>query len=353
MISIQQKHISTSFEVTSFLRTMHEKISSDSPFTSLLWQESWALSLEHLPHLYTFVKHGNEIGYFWLARQKASPFPFIHTRYLNQTGIPKQDQVWIEHNDIMCTKEDRTDCLNALFNFLDNLVTDKLYVSMALEDKWKQESSSTCRKYHSIPIKGYRTYLAGENLEGCFSKNTREQTRRSNRLLLETCGDLSIKEASKDEARDYFNLLGQYHVKRWGQTPEGSGFNNPFFLAHHTHLINYFFDDVSLVKVTAGNTVLGYSYNIAFKDNIYFYCSGINYAFQNKKIKPGYSMHFLLMQFYRNKGFQWYDFLGGESQYKKSLSSEIYEFSNLTFYPASLLGNANYLMQMLKDKLAQ
>ncbi len=83
------------------------------------------------------------------------------------------------------------------------------------------------------------------------------------------------------------------------------------------------------------------------------YCSGINYAFQNKKIKPGYSMHFLLMQFYRNKGFQWYDFLGGESQYKKSLSSEIYEFSNLTFYPASLLGNANYLMQMLKDKLAQ
>ena len=42
------------------------------------------------------------------------------------------------------------------------------------------------------------------------------------------------------------------------------------------------------------------------------------------------------MMHYKNNGYVWYDFLGGEDQYKKSLSSTSYPFELLTVYRSEL-----------------
>lgn len=351
MISIKRINLTSPDDVLDYIRNIHRRVSTNSPFTSLLWQESWLVSLDKFQHLYAFNRDEETIGYCWLSKKKVSSLPFIQTWFLNQAGDRERDQVWIENNKIVCAQVDQVDCLNALLQFVDGTGTDKLYVSMANVREWKQLSPYAGHNYLGAPINGYRTFLAGGAIEAVLSKNTRAQVRRSNKRLSDAYGKLSIEEASKEQACDYFESLGKFHVKKWGSSPEGSGFNNPYFIAHHTHLITRFFENVSLVRVLAGGTVVGYSYNLVYENQIYFYCSGINYEFEDKKIKPGYTMHFLLMQFYKEKGFAWYDFLGGESRYKKSLSSDTYEFNNMTFYPNTLLGNLIYQIDKIKRSL--
>lgn len=351
MISIKRINLTSPNDVVDYIRNIHSRVSTSSPFTSFLWQESWLFSLDELPHLYAFIRDEEVIGYCWLNKNNASTLPFVQTWFLNQMGDSKKDQVWIENNNIVCAQADQIDCLYALLQFLDGTGTDKLYVSMASVREWQKLQPYTGHNYLSTPINGYRTFLADDAIEKVLSKNTRAQVRRSIKRLSEAYGTLNIEEATKEQACDYFESLGKYHIQKWGSSPEGSGFKNPYFIAHHTHLITKFFENVSLVRVLAGNTVVGYSYNLVLENNVYFYCSGINYDFDDKKIKPGYTMHFLLMQFYKEKGFEWYDFLGGESQYKQSLSSETYEFNNMTFYPNTLLGKLTYQIDNFKRSL--
>ena len=68
------------------------------------------------------------------------------------------------------------------------------------------------------------------------------------------------------------------------------------------------------------NTVFAYIYNFIYRDQVFFYLSGIDYA-NSELSKPGVIAHALCIQHYIDSNKTCYDFLGGDSQYKRSLGS--------------------------------
>jgi CelD/BcsL family acetyltransferase involved in cellulose biosynthesis len=56
--------------------------------------------------------------------------------------------------------------------------------------------------------------------------------------------------------------------------------------------------------------------------NVAFYQSGFRYE-DNAKLKPGLVCHTLAIEYNRERGAHTYDFLAGDSQYKRSLGQEI------------------------------
>ncbi|KHT54097.1 hypothetical protein RJ41_06000 [Alteromonas marina] len=350
-VLLERKSLASFEEVKSFLRNVHECIEVPTPFTSLAWQESWIYSLTVLPTLYIF-KLGNQIiGYCWIVSKNTLSLLPLHAWYLNQTGELKKDQVWVEYNTIICSKKHEQACLNALLNKAKIDHVCKLYISMSHNIAISKDLVDNSIRVDSENVNGYRTSLITADLEKHLSKNTRSQIRRSTKILEQDYGAISVIEASEDQLHSYLTKLGSLHKEKWSESAEGSGFNNPLFLSHHKYLLENFPENVSIIEIKAGTSLLGYSYNLIFGDTVYFYCSGINYQYENNKIKPGYTLHSTLMEYYQKKGFYWYDFLGGESRYKKSLSTETYIFSNLTIYTRSIEGRLASALQRIKQKL--
>jgi hypothetical protein len=350
-VSVQRKILASLEEAKSFLRNVHQYIDAPTPFTSLVWQESWISSLNVLPVLYTFKLGSQTIGYCWIARKNTLSLLPLSSWYLNQTGVADQDQVWVEYNTIICSKKHEQACLTSLLKKAKVDHICKLYISMSHDIAISKDLTDNSIRVDSENVNGFRTSLITADLEKHLSKNTRSQIRRSARLLEQHYGAIFVNEASeKAQLHSYLDKLGALHKKKWNDSAEGSGFDNPFFLSHHRYLLENFPENVSIIEIKAGTTVLGYSYNLVFGDTVYFYCSGINYQFTNNKIKPGYTLHFTLMEYYRNKGFHWYDFMGGESQYKKSLCTESYVFKNLTLYTKSIEGRLACFLQRLRQK---
>ena len=112
----------------------------------------------------------------------------------------------------------------------------------------------------------------------------------------------------------------QLHRQRWPGLK--SGFNNPHFKLFHNELIKRNFNsrciDVLCLKVN--NSPLCYLYNFVYNGYVYFYLSGIAYEKDNR-LKPGLLAHAMAISLYASQGFTTYDFMGGQGQYKASLSN--------------------------------
>jgi len=351
MLKMQRKQLTSLAQVEQLFKIVYSNITTSSPFTSQHWQLAWANSLEVLPEICIFTLNQKPIGFCWLSKtrlQKAKLFAFYT---LNQMGNTAHDQVWIEHNGIVAPSEQLSNCYLLLFKALKEFKVFKLYISMASQSDIHKPIIDSGFKTTSDCVEGYRTNLNRESVIDQFSKNSRSQVRRSKRHLEQRFGEIQIFEAEPDERSSYLGHLAEKHIERWGKSEEGSGFTNPYFLQHHNYLLQHSLNETSVVKVCAGQTVIGYSYSLLAKESVYFYCAGINYDIACSKIKPGITLHTELMEFYKSKGYHWYDFLGGYARYKESLSTNRYLFTNVSIYTRSFFGSLAYRLTLIKERL--
>ena len=325
--------------------------SDTSVFLTDDWQLSWLASLPTLPDIvlfYTEGKHHGDpapVGYTLLGTRAIKPYLPFQVSLVNQSGHTKSDQVWVEFNDIICPDTMKLGCIKALtalvFKRYRNL---QLTVSMCHKTApWEQVCQQNNITYSTLVTLAYRHKLPGAKqdietqLYNALSANSRQQMRRTQRAITSTFGHITLTEAKHSEQRDYFSALSPLHILKWGGTDEGSGFQNPYFVAHHTHLISQSPDRVALIKVTAGSTLLGYAYYLKDERNIYFYCAGVNEEIATNKVKPGHVLHFLAMAHFAAQGYEAYDFMAGDFRYKKSLSNEGYTMATLTLVNPSRL----------------
>lgn len=326
-----------------------------NPFLSYSWQYSWVSSLPTMPTLVTFKNDGLVVGYTLYKTKKIIPGIPIYCAFVNQLGNSAYDQVWIEFNDIICIKDFKYQCIELLINqVLKKGNVTKLTLSMCKDPKeWLQVVQHNNYRYEIDQTPGFRKPLADINsvadvLVG-LSRNSRNKMNRAIRDAETTFGQLSVKKYEKSETEDFLLRMGLLHKKQWMGTSLGSGFANEYFLEHHKTLCNYFYDSVDLVEVRAGDVLLGLSYNLIHNKRVYFYCSGINSDAKRGKLKPGYVMHILLMSYYGKLGFEFYDFMAGESQYKRTLSSEEYKLYTLEIFRNSIMVSiGRYLLKNIK-----
>lgn len=340
-------------QALKYWNTISRKSNSASPFLSYNWVNAWINTLTEVPLVALLRKDSEEIGMCFLGVQEHRYFGLtIQTAFLNQVGNEKKDQIWIEYNGVICLPRFKGLFFRELFKELALNGLDRLIISMT-----EKRTSHDILKQSQLFMNqsntvGFIAHLSKSRdvLSSQFiSKNTRNQIKRSNKKIEDLYGRLTIRKGNTYPKKiEIFERLATLHRIQWGQTSEGSGFDNSYFTQHHTTLMEDS-DFCELVEVRGGETVLGCAINFLFDNTVYFYCSGINQDIATKHIKPGYSMHSTLMEFYRERGFERYDFMGGDARYKKSLSDTQVDFISISAPLATPKGRLLSLYYRLKS----
>ena len=335
-VTIKQFQADNSSNLYQVLADLSEQYAR-SPFTQWAWFDAWTQSLPFTPLLFAFFVDDKPIGFTFLHISEERRKGFCFKRgWINQTGQQRLDQTWIEYNQLVCKPGYQQTCIEALIGHLTrHRLCDELYVSMTADVTFWQNAAG-----HAA-IDGFATPAYALDMSACgtieqllelFSANTRRQLKKAYRLVEQALGHVRVERANTDNWATFFAELAHWHKEKWHNSPEGSGFANDVFIRHHQHLLSAHPSKTLLIRVLAGTEILGYAYYLLKFPRVYFYCSGVNHSLANGAWKPGLLMHVEAMQLFAQQGYNIYDFLAGEAQYKRSLSNTPYHLMSISCY---------------------
>ena len=305
-------------------------------FTSWSWIGCW---LRHLPRslrpLLLEARANDEVvGLAILIPRRIRRhhvFP-SNAVFLNETGDPKYDQLTIEHNGFLCDERIRARVIDAFLTYLVREFPDwhELYVRR-IADVAPVRDSLRCKAQVNFIEEATRTsyFVDLDALRAqkrryidALSANTRYQIRRSLRAYEKT-GEVRLDVArTREDALLYLRRLKKLHQAYWNSKGEPGAFANPFLERFHHGLITQGFErgEIQLTCLSVGGRPVGYLYNLVRDGCVYNYQSGFDYAAHNA-LKPGLVTHYLTIVHNMDHGMRVYDFLAGDSQYKRSLGT--------------------------------
>jgi CelD/BcsL family acetyltransferase involved in cellulose biosynthesis len=185
-----------------------------------------------------------------------------------------------------------------------------------------------------------------------LSANTRQQIRRSMRLY-ERQGKLVARRARDvPEALGFLEELKELHQRTWRRRGETGSFAYPFFERFQHRLIATCLPrgTVEIVRVAAGERVVGYLYNFVWRGAVLAYQSGLAYE-SDARLKPGLVAHCLAIDIHLAEGAKTYDFMAGEARYKASLGEPGAEMYHLLLQRPTWTLRFEYGLRNLKRVL--
>lgn len=260
-------------------------------------------------------------------RKYRGPIPITRV-YLNAAGENESDSPCIEYNDLLCLHGWEEAIAVSLKNYLLSQTWDELMLTgcrksigidaicSAFKDLAKD--SNTKPSFY-VDLDGLRH--THKSFKEQLSTNTRSQIGRSRRRY-EEYGSLHTEVAANvTEGLSMLNQLIELHQQTWRERGKSGVFCSKLFYAFHTEFIRQLLPQggIQLLRVTAGDTVIGVLYNFVWQNKVYFYQSGFSYSKDNK-LKPGMVTHLCAIEYCLNNGYVEYDFLAGDDRYKQSLS---------------------------------
>lgn len=255
---------------------------------------------------------------------------------LNQSLTPEWDQVFVEFNGFF---DASASCFPVL---LSQLLND-----LSGDPDWDEFRLSGLRATDAEPVTelarrlGARTRTldrrsawhrqlhddreVGSILPG-LSSNTRQQIRRSRRALESAFGPIQLLAADgTSEAQQWFSAIAPWHRQRWspaGASTGSSGFDNPSFVKFHLDLIGRAFEQnqIRLWRVLSGDRIIAMLYNFRVAESESFYLGATDPSV-DPGMRPGLVAHQCVMDRCLSEGLEVYDFMAGDSQYKRQLSN--------------------------------
>ena len=304
--------------------------SGASFFLTSEWVETWLEVFgEQLdPRLLVFVEAGEPVGACLLVRRlhwrKFIPMRRLH---LNCSGEDHDDGTCVEYNRLLCLPGRDADVAAALGAWIrrirwDELALDGMESVPALTEGCRPETS--LRPSYYVDLATLRS--SGAGYDSVLSSNTRQQIRRSIRIYEEAAGPLTVEQPrDKRMALEFLEELAELHQKAWSDKGKPGVFASNRFRRFHSRLIERSFTDgrVQLIRVASASQVVGLLYSFLYQGRIYFYQSGFAYQPDNRA-KPGLMTHYLAISHYlaERPDVDQYDFLAGDSQYKRSLAKD-------------------------------
>ncbi len=240
---------------------------------------------------------------------------------LSESGQPGWDSVFIEHNDVLAMQNApaaRDQCLEAASS-------RRVLVLSGVDDDalaCAENLARTCvaRQTRQAPFIDLTGLANGAAYLDRLSANTRYQLRRSARVYAKG-GELTLtRAASTAERHEFLTDLARLHQAYWTGRGRAGAFAIPRFVRFHHELIKRS-AAVDLLRISAGNQVVGYLQNFCFRGRVAAYQSGLDYANAPSHAKPGMTSHLLAIERYLADGMQEYDFLAGADRYKTSLAT--------------------------------
>ncbi|NLX95774.1 MAG: GNAT family N-acetyltransferase [Rhodopirellula sp.] len=162
------------------------------------------------------------------------------------------------------------------------------------------------------------------NLLALLRSNSRQQLRHALKRVGEEYGQLAVRAAGDlHHALEIFEELAALHSTTWAARGESGAFAAPQRLQFHRDWIaeRFAHGEMQLLRVTAGQRTLACMMNVVYRGRVYSYQTGIQYG-PLAALKPGYLAHLQAIEYNADLGHQSYDFLAGDSRYKRNLSTD-------------------------------
>ena len=255
----------------------------------------------------------------------------IHGLQLHTTGDLQQDIITIEYNGFLIDRQWHTRIEQAAIAFLlggvimDGRRCDELHLRNAPAEL---EHSVTSTGFHYDVLHrrpSWRIDLDAVRVEGkgylqTLSANTRQQIRRSMRLYEQRGLLKALPARDVEEAIGFLDGLKELHQKYWVGRGEPGGFSYRFFDRFQRRLIRTCLPrgTVEVVRVSAGDDIIGFVYNFIHQGHVYAYQTGIHYE-EDARLKPGLVSHVLCIEQHLAAGHRVYDFMAGDARYKGNL----------------------------------
>jgi CelD/BcsL family acetyltransferase involved in cellulose biosynthesis len=292
------------------------------------WLDTFGRELE--VDALVFTAGGRSVGICLLVSAMESRGPFrIRRVYVNTTGEPLFERNTIEFNTVLCLPGWEDAVLASLWEDLrrrkwdecvaEGWTADGLLPAFARAAPADVAVAFTEEPSFHVDLDSLRR--AGLSYEHALSANTRAQIRRSLAIYGRRAAvrlDLATDERS---AEGLLDELIDRHQATWHARGQPGAFAVPRKVAFHRALVRRGVarGTVHLLRVSAGDTI-GVFYNFVHRGKVYFYQSGLQYE-ADAHLKPGLVSHYCAIEHYFRAGFSEYDFLAGDSRYKRSLST--------------------------------
>lgn len=331
------------FNIVKEIWTSILKECPHSYYLSWTWTEIWIKSLPTNCNLSLVVGFNNDspVIAFFLGSKTITTYRFFkfHQIALNQTLIPNIDvTTYIEYNAILIDPK-ITVSLESLLNLIPIKSWDEFRLVRC--SSFYQPNlilSANISKKYDFSIKHLNSYYVNlENIRrnnndylALVSQNRRKQIRRSIKEY-EKLGEIRIQIAENvEEALNILDELIELHRKRWVERGYSGAFSTEYFIHFHQTLISECFEhgEIQLIRVSAGEHIIGCSYNFVYNRNVYAISGGFNYLPANFYL-PGFVCDYFGALHNAMLNHQSYDFMSGEDEYKISLSTNHNEMQTI------------------------
>lgn len=180
-----------------------------------------------------------------------------------------------------------------------------------------------------------------------FSQSLRAKIRRSLRRYEER-GAVSLTAATTGAERaEALKELVTLHKAAWTARGEPGAFELPELFAFHARLTRAAPEATDLLRFAVAGETVGVLYNFIARDRVYNYQSGFRFEADNQ-LAPGFTAHALAIDHYRKAGFQTYDLMAGEADYKRRLGREGETLTSLVIERRSVLQRAKSLARRFR-----
>jgi CelD/BcsL family acetyltransferase involved in cellulose biosynthesis len=151
---------------------------------------------------------------------------------------------------------------------------------------------------------------------------TRKNMRRSRRAY-EARGAMTFDvAATMPDALAYLERLIDLHETAWRAQGWRGSFSNTFYRAFHNELVRRGAPSgrIQMGRLAAGGREIGYLYNFCHRGRVYTYQAGLHFE-EDAVFQPGRMCDWAAIEHSARSGLDVYDFLAGDTQYKRSLAT--------------------------------
>ena len=345
-----------------------ERRSDCSFFQSWAWIGCWLRLLPaSLTPLLLRISAGSEVvGLGVLIAREETRHGILQVRrlYLNESGDLGTDPLSLEYNGLLIDRR------------IGHLVIERFCLAWLVrhEKNWEElnlggQTTVATTAWAQAAIEadlGFRIWSkarcdyvdlskvrnSGTGYLDCLSRNSRYQIRRAIRLY-ETTGPLSLTAAQTPaEGFAFLEELRDLHQTSWIRRGHPGAFASEFYGRFHHDLVSGWSGsgDIQLLRVSAGNQVIGYLYNLVKDGVVYAYQSGFNYDSDPRR-KPGLVSHAFAIEYNLKSGARIYDFMAGKAQHKKSLGTDVVEMTWPVVYRKLTKLRIENLLRDLKSRI--
>lgn len=317
--------------------TQLEAVADGSPFLSWTWISTWLQTLPEAIRPIVFRAHDDDgllsLGLLVEVREHGVRRLFGRQSLLMQeTADADLDEITVEYVGLLSRSGAQAIGYATLFDTLarDRRGWRRLRISATSDagdicsviPRPLQAYSIECRHSYLVDLAQLRRtgscYLASRSRN---MRATLNQTRRS----YEAFGDLRVEIArDPDTAREWLDDLRSLHQVHWNAKGRAGAFASPYFCRFHEALIEPGISSglVQMVRISTGPLLIGYLYNLAWHNRLYYYNSGLCYGLLPRNDRPGLIAHLCAIEHALGEGWDSYDFLAGEQDYKRRLGTD-------------------------------